>query len=77
MLKCPSKAKESDKMARKTISKKTITFYEGDEILLEKVTKAAEKEKRSFTSFVLKTLSDVLEKEEESTETNHKEQAFG
>ena len=76
-MKCQNKPKESDKMARKTISKKTITFYEGDEILLEKVTKAAEKEKRSFTSFVLKTLSDVLEKEEESTETNHKEQAFG
>ena len=76
-MKCQNNPKESDKMARKTISKKTITFYEGDEILLEKVTKAAEKEKRSFTSFVLKTLSDVLEKEEESTETNHEEQAFG
>ena len=76
-MKCQNKPKERDKMARKTISKKTITFYEGDEILLEKVTKAAEKEKRSFTSFVLKTLSDVLEKEEESTETNHEEQAFG
>ena len=76
-MKCQNKPKEGDKMARKTISKKTITFYEGDEILLEKVTKAAEKEKRSFTSFVLKTLSDVLEKEEESTETNHEEQAFG
>ena len=76
-MKCQNKPKESDKMARKTISKKTITFYEGDEILLEKVTKAAEKEKHSFTSFVLKTLSDVLEKEEESTETNHEEQAFG
>ena len=76
-MKCQNKPKESDKMARKTISKKTITFYEGDEILLEKVTKAAEKEKRSFTSFVLKTLSDVLEKEEESTETNREEQAFG
>lgn len=76
-MKCQNKPKESDKMARKTISKKTITFYEGDEILLEKVTKAAEKEKRSFTSFVLKTLSNVLEKEEESTETNHEEQAFG
>ena len=76
-MKCQNKPKESDKMARKTISKKTITFYEGDEILREKVTKAAEKEKRSFTSFVLKTLSDVLEKEEESTETNHEEQAFG
>ena len=76
-MKCQNKPKESDKIARKTISKKTITFYEGDEILLEKVTKAAEKEKRSFTSFVLKTLSDVLEKEEESTETNHEEQAFG
>ena len=76
-MKCQNKPKESDKMARKTISKKTITFYEGDESLLEKVTKAAEKEKRSFTSFVLKTLSDVLEKEEESTETNHEEQAFG
>ena len=65
------------KWLEKQSVKKTITFYEGDEILLEKVTKAAEKEKRSFTSFVLKTLSDVLEKEEESTETNHEEQAFG
>ena len=31
-------------MARKIISKKTITFYEGDEKLLENILKAAEAE---------------------------------
>ena len=41
-------------MARKIISKKTITFYEGDEMLLEKIMKAADDEKRNFSSVALK-----------------------
>ena len=47
-------------MARKIISKKTITFYEGDEMLLEKIMKAADDEKRNFSSFALKALIDAV-----------------
>ena len=47
-------------MARKIISKKTITFYEGDEKLLENILKAAEAEKRNFSSFAIKALMDAV-----------------
>ena len=59
-------------MARKIISKKTITFYEVDEKLLENILKAAEAEKRNFSSFAIKTLmdaiGDVKDRQEEKTE---------
>ena len=59
-------------MARKIISKKTITFYEGDEKLLENILKAAEAEKRNFSSFAIKALMDavggVKDHQEEKTE---------
>lgn len=47
-------------MTRKIIGKKTITFYEGDEDLLEMIETAAKNDRRSFTSFVLKTLTDNI-----------------
>ena len=49
-----------DNMARKIISKKTITFYEGDENLLQSILKAAESEKRNFSSYTLKALMDAV-----------------
>ena len=59
-------------MARKIISKKTITFYEGDEKLLENILKTAEAEKRNFSSFAIKALmdaiGDVKDHQEEETE---------
>jgi hypothetical protein len=59
-------------MARKIISKKTITFYEGDEKLLENILKTAEAEKRNFSSFAIKALmdaiGDVKDHQEEKTE---------
>ena len=59
-------------MARKIISKKTITFYEGDEKLLENILKTAEAEKRNFSSFAIKALmdaiGDVKDRQEEKTE---------
>ena len=59
-------------MARKIISKKTITFYEVDEKLLENILKAAEAEKRNFSSFAIKALmdavGDVKDHQEEKTE---------
>ena len=59
-------------MARKIISKKTITFYEGDEKLLENILKAAEVEKRNFSSFAIKALMDAIgdikDLQEEKTE---------
>ena len=59
-------------MARKIISKKTITFYEGDEKLLGNILKAAEAEKRNFSSFAIKALmdaiGDVKDHQEEKTE---------
>lgn len=47
-------------MTRKIIGKKTITFYEGDEDLLDMIETAAKNDRRSFTSFVLKTLTDKI-----------------
>ena len=59
-------------MARKIISKKTITFYEGDEKLLENILKTAEAEKRNFSSLAIKALmdaiGDVKDHQEEKTE---------
>nr|DAK49463.1 MAG TPA: Enterocine A Immunity protein [Caudoviricetes sp.] len=47
-------------MARKIIAKKTITFYEGDEALLQAIEEAAKADKRNFTSFILTTLADKV-----------------
>ena len=47
-------------MARKILKKQTVTFYEGDEMLLEKIMKAADDEKRNFSSFALKALIDAV-----------------
>ena len=40
-------------MARKILKKQTITFYEGDEQLLEKVEAAAKASRQSFQAFAL------------------------
>ena len=40
-------------MARKIIAKKTITFYEGDEVLLKAIENAAKTDKRNLTLFYL------------------------
>lgn len=47
-------------MARKIIGKKTITFYEGDEKLLEMIENAAKADQRTFASFALKALIDKV-----------------
>lgn len=58
-------------MAREIISKKTITFYEGEEALLGIIMKTAESEKRNFSSFVKKTLVDsVANRKKETIEDN-------
>lgn len=43
-------------MARKILKKQTVTFYEGDEQLLEKVEAAAKASRQSFQAFVLSAL---------------------
>lgn len=45
-------------MARKIIAKKTITFYEGDEGLLQAIEEAAKADKRNLTSFIMTVLEE-------------------
>ena len=47
-------------MARKILKKQTVTFYEGDEQLLEKVEAAAKASRQSFQAFVLSALEDKV-----------------
>lgn len=55
-------------MARKIIGKKTITFYEGDEKLLEMIENAAKADQRTFASFALRALIDKVGEPETTTE---------
>lgn len=52
-------------MARKVIARKSIIFYEGDEELLETIALMAELDKRSFSSFIMKTLEEKAYKFDE------------
>ena len=45
-------------MARKIIAKKTITFYEGGEGLLQAIEEAAKADKRNLTSFIMTVLEE-------------------
>ena len=47
-------------MARKILKKQTVTFYEGDEQLLEKVEAAAKASRQSFQAFVLSALASKV-----------------
>lgn len=47
-------------MARKILKKQTVTFYEGDEQLLEKVEAAAKASRQSFQAFVLSALESKV-----------------
>ena len=48
-------------MARKIIAKKTITFYEGDEVLLKAIENAAKTDKRNLTSFIIMAFEEKVE----------------
>ncbi len=54
-------------MARKIIAKKTITFYEGDEGLLQAIEEAAKADKRNLTSFIMTVLEEKVGRTEEKT----------
>ena len=58
-------------MARTIIAKKTITFYEGDEHLLQAIEEAAKNDKRNLTSFIMVTLEEKVlgSDKKESTST--------
>lgn len=58
-------------MARTIIAKKTITFYEGDEHLLQAIEEAAKNDKRNLTSFIMVTLEEKVlgSEKKESTPT--------
>lgn len=64
-------------MARKIIGKKTITFYEGDEKLLEMIENAAKADQRTFASFALKALIDKVGDPGIDIETNEEIKAPG
>lgn len=69
-------------MARKQISKKTITFYEGDEELLEMILAAAKADKRNFSSFAIKALIEKVgasdsDKEEKEAPSESKDALNG
>ena len=54
-------------MARKIIAKKTITFYEGDEGLLQAIEEAAKADKRNLTSFIMTVLEEKTGRSEAKT----------
>ena len=54
-------------MARKIIAKKTITFYEGDEGLLQAIEEAAKADKRNLTSFIMTVLEEKTGRSEIKT----------
>ena len=55
-------------MARQIIAKKTITFYEGDESLLQAIETAANEDKRNLTSYIMMVLEEKLSGRIEKTE---------
>ena len=67
-------------MARTIIAKKTITFYEGDEHLLQAIEEAAKNDKRNLTSFIMVTLEEKVlgsdKKESTSTITQDSKDAL-